>query len=78
MKNRHYTNYAPSPPLRGSMSVIACSQQLSNLERLGGRLGLDRMTGYSSLVQVGESAANDYKAMKRHATAILFSCGLGP
>jgi len=39
-------------------------------------LGLDRMTGYTSLVQVGESAANDYKAMKRHDTAILFSFGL--
>ena len=23
-KYRDYTNYAPSPPLRGSMSVIAC------------------------------------------------------
>ena len=52
------------------MSVIACSQQLSNLERLGGRLGLDRMTGYSSLVQVGESAAQrlqgDEKACHRN------------
>jgi hypothetical protein len=59
--------------------VNECYRLFSTVEQLraaGRQVGPHRMTGYDSLVQLGESAANDYKAMKKACRRILFSCGL--